>query len=643
MRSKPKPRAVLAKCFLALAITGSPAAALSQSAATSAASTSTGTQTTVSPPAAAPTKRQIDAADAAYLAGARFLDRHNVTAAEAQFEKAAALNPANHEYAVAATVAREHRVTYLVQQAGKARLMGQTDKAEALLAEALALDPQNSIVRQHTAPVPLPAIFHPEIEPWIQQGPAVAGPITLLPNPGTRTIHSRGDVREVVRQVVAAYGIRPVFDDSVVRQDIRLDLDDVSYREATAIVFEMAHSFAVPVDSKSILVIKDTAENRRRYERQLQETIYVPALPPEQMNELKTVVSSVFDIKQASIQNGSGTLVLRAPQETLTAVNLTLADLLDGGAEVLLDLNLYEVDRTHTRNIGVQLPQQIGIYSAEGAARDLVAANQSLVNQAIAQGLIPANASDITIALALISSGLVQSTLFSSTIGFFGGGLTLSGVTATPNTSLHLALNSSDTRALDNLQLRIGDRQTGTFRAGTRYPITTGVYTSGLSGTPSQLAGVTINGVSAASLVSQSSSVSIPQIQYEDLGLTLKATPTVQKSGMVTLHLDLKIEALAGTMLNNIPVLANRQYVSDVTLHAGETALLASSLTEQEAAAVSGLPGIGELPGFQTAAAVETTESDSSELVLLITPHIVRRRSNVIAGPRIALNLPRTD
>ena len=101
----------------------------------------------------------------------------------------------------------------------------------------------------------------------------------------------------------------------------------------------------------------------------------------------------------------AATLVIRAPEETLTYVNLTLADLIDGGSEVMIELQLYAVDRTNQRNIGAQLPQQIGIYNVASAAQSLVNANQTLVNQAIAQGLIPAGASNITIALALIASG----------------------------------------------------------------------------------------------------------------------------------------------------------------------------------------------------------------------------------------------
>ncbi|WP_263366178.1 type II secretion system protein GspD [Edaphobacter bradus] len=639
MASKPQPRAPLAIQMIAFAMTGVSTLVPAQTPAPGTGSTQ---QAVASSSRPAPGKRQIAAAEDAYLAGARLLDRNDLAGAEARFEKAATLNPDNQDYALAASLAREHRVTELVQQAGKARLLGESKKAEALLAAARALDPQNSIVAQHLSSSPAPPAFNPEIQSLPQHGPAIAGPVRLMPGPGTSSFNIRGDSRDVVRQVMAAYGIRAVFDDSVQRQDLRFDLDDSHYQQATQIVLKMAGLFAVPLDPHSALVIKDTTENRQRFERQLQETIYIPSLTPEQMSELSNMVRTVFDVKQPTVLNGSGTLLIRAPEETLNAVNVTLADLIDGGGEVLLDINLYSVDRTRQRSIGIQFPQQIGFYSVESAAHDLVTANQSLVNQAISQGLIPANASDITIALALISSGLVQSTLLSSTIGLFGGGLTLGGVTMPP-TNLHLALSSSDTRALDNIQLRVGYKQTGTFRAGTRYPVTTGIYSSGATPTVSQLAGVTINGISATSLLSQVSSVSVPQIQYEDLGLTLKATPVVQRSGRIAMHLDLKIEALAGTSLNNIPILASRQYVSDVTVRDGETALIASSLTKQESAAVNGLPGLGELPGFQTVTAIKTTDSDTSELVLLITPHVVRHRGNTAAGPRIALNLPGSD
>jgi general secretion pathway protein D len=594
----------------------------------------------VKPAANPPSKHQTEAAETAYLSGARLLDRKDLGGAETAFTKATRLDPANRDYALALTLTHQRHVAELVQQAGKARLLGQNEKADTLLAEARLLDPQNEIASQTVDPGILPKVFHPEIEPWIREAPELAGPVTLLPDAGMKSFHLHADQQEVLKQVFAAYGIRPVFDESVGRQDLRFDLEDTPYQQAVPILLGMVHFIAVPLDPKSVLVAKDTPENRQRLERQLQETIFIPGMTNEQMDELGNVVKNVFDVKQITVEKGSGNLVIRAPEQTLTYVNLTLADLIDGGSQVMIELKLYSADRTNQRNIGAQLPQQIGIYSVSGAANDLVNANQSLVNQAISQGLIPANSSNIVIALALVASGLVQSTLLSSTLGFFGGGLTQTGVTINQNPTFNLALNSSDTRALDDIQVRVGDRQTATFRLGERYPITTSTYTNGLTGNSSALAGVSINGVSVSSLLNSSTTTTIPQIEYQDLGLTLKATPSVQRSGAISMHLDLKIDALSGTSLSNIPVLNSEQFASDVTVNDGDTALLVSTLTRSQSAAISGSPGLGELPGFQTLTADTTTNTDSSELILLVTPRVTRLRSHIAAGPRIAVNLP---
>ena len=104
------------------------------------------------------------------------------------------------------------------------------------------------------------------------------------------------------------------------------------------------------------------------------------------------------------------------------------------------------------------------------------------------------------------------------------------------------------------------------------------------------------------------------------------------------MHLDIKIEALTGSALNNIPVIASRQFASDVTVAEGQTALMLSSLTKTESTAISGIPGISELPGFQTVTADNLREVDSSELILLITPRLVRHRANLVVGPRIPVS-----
>lgn len=610
-------------------------------------------------------KHQVRAAQDAYAAGAKRLEHDDLAGAERDFARALQLDPGNTSYAIAVSVAREHRLTELVQQSGKARLDGNPARAETLLAEARAIDPTNPIVVQHGIPATTQAAQTGGVsrnskdqdlsitpltdrtrllstgsgdEPWKPALPGLAGPLQLKPTQTMRDFHLRGNTQDVLRQVADAYGIRASFDESVERKELRFDIENVDYTQAMAILMKMAHVFAVPVDETSILIAKDDTPNRQRLERLMEETIYAAGYTPEQMAELGNLMRNVFAIKDVVVEASLQTVTVRAPADVLGPMNRTIQDLIDGGGEVMVEVKLYEVDTTRMRNIGATIPTQAGIYNVEAAATSIVNSNQTLVQQAIAQGFVSATASNIEIALALIGSGLVQSSLLSSTVGFFGHGLTQTGITASTNTSFSLAYDSSDTRTLDDVQMQLADHQPGTFREGTKYPIVTSTYSTGLSTAASSLGNTQINGVSVASLLSQfsggASSATIPQVTYEDLGVTLKATPIMQKSGRINLNLDMKIEALAGGTLNGNPILASRQISSDITVADGESAMMVSYLTRNETAAVTGVPGLSELPGFQ-APVEQNAEKDSGQLIVLVTPHVIRRRSNLIAGPRI--------
>jgi len=576
-------------------------------------------------------------AEHAYIEGARLLERNDREAAERQFQLASSLAPDNRDYALAVTSIREGRVVELIHRAGKARIEGHAIEAEALLAQARKIDPDNPLLAQH--PNPNEPVKSSKVDSWILDGPRLAGPIELKPAPGLKSFHIHSSLPEALRQLAAAYGLKVVVDSTVPQQQVKFDLEDVTYAQAIRVLSQMGTVFTVPLTEDSFFVAVDNQESRNKYQHQVQETIYAAGMTNEQLAELGNMIRSVFEVKQVTVQNSFGTLVVRAPADTLEALNLTLRDLLEGNAEVMIDLKLYSVDKTSTRNIGVSLPSQAGAFSLAGEAQSLVASNQSLINQAIAQGLVPAGTSDIEIVLALIKAGLITSPLISGLLATVGGGISTAGIYSTTTSSLNFALNSSDTRALDEIQLRVGDRQSATFRAGSKYPITQSTYSTTSAATTSSLAGATVNGVSVASLLNAATTATTPQIQYEDLGLTLKATPTIQKSGLVSLHLDLKIESLAGGTNDNIPILTNSSLTSDITVADGTTAFLVSNMNKSQSAAVTGVPGLSDLPGFQSTPDLLRT-TDVGELLMVITPHLVRKRSNDTAGPVIPINVP---
>lgn len=601
-----------------------------------------------------PSSKLLHDADDAYLRGAKALDRKDLLEADRLFARAHDLNPQNRDYAIALAVVREHRLTDLVQRAARAHQQGHDTEADQLLAQAREIDPQNAVVRQHFAPDGSLAAFpagDTDQADTLRAGRAgdaatLGGAIELTPRAGVQSFHLRGSAHDLLSNVASAFGLRANITDSIsTAPGLHLDIDNADFPNALRAVETLTHSFSVPLLPTELLFAKDNPELRAQYQPLIEETLYLPGTSQADLTEYANMARSVFNLRVVNAIANSGSLVLRGDEDTLSHVNATFADLVDGGADVLLDLTIYEVDRSHITNLGAQLPGSIGAFPVAATAQNLINANQSLISEAVANNLITLTGNAYTDALTelefLLASGTVSSAQFTGLLGVFGhyAGLPLAGVFLGSSTTLNASLTSSDVRLLDTIQLRVGDKEDGQFRAGTRYPIETGIYSSSLSsGISSAVAGLSINGTSVSSLLSQylgSSSVSVPQVQFEDLGLTLKATPRVERTGEVSLKLDLKIETLGSGAINTLPILNNRQLLSTVTIPRGQTAIIASAVSNSELRAIQGLPFLSEIPGFQSTN--KSTEKDTSELVLTLTPHLVRNKNFHVTSRRLLL------
>ncbi len=585
------------------------------------------------PPQRPPSARERREGEMVYLAGAKALNHEDFKTAEKDFESAVELVPGNPQYQAALEIARQHQVTALVQAADKAKLLGRSDEARTDLIEAFHLDPNNPMVAQHIDEIAHDAV--PDIGQHYAEADAARAPIELAAAQTRRSFHLHTNANDLLRQVLAAYGVTAALDSSVKNQSVRFDADDVDFNEAARMVKLVTKTFFVPLDPSRVLVAEDTKDNRTRYERLAVETVYFPGLTPTEISDMGNVARNLFDAQQTTVSPGNSTLTVRAPVGKMAVLNSTFAEMLDGRSEIQLEVRLYSIAKTRALNIGVQLPQQTTVFNVPSELNSFLANNQSLVQQIISSGL--ASSGDFAaIAAIIIASGAATGSILSQPFGVFGGGNTLTGVTISGATA-NLSLNSSDTRSLDNITLRLLDQEESTIRSGTHYPIITSTY-SNLAGSTLAIPGLSSAGISSAlaglgigGTALSTTSQTLPQVQYEDLGLTLKVKPYVQKQRDVTLNLDLKIDSLSGTTLNGNPVLDNQQYTSIITLPEGESALVVSAMSKQQSRAVSGVPGLSDLPGFQSTTNNQT-ENDVSDLLILVTPHIVREAHKQEAG-----------
>jgi len=124
-----------------------------------------------------------------------------------------------------------------------------------------------------------------------------------------------------------------------------------------------------------------------------------------------------------------------------------------------------------------------------------------------------------------------------------------------------------------------------------------------------------------------------PGSEFIDLGVKVKATPTLHPNRDVTLQLEFEIRALSGTSLNGIPIISNRTLSQTIRLKEDETSLIGGLLDDEETRAITGLPGFANLPGLGYAFSNHNNTHNETEFLIAVTPR--RLRSPVRQGGTI--------
>jgi type II secretory pathway component GspD/PulD (secretin) len=149
-------------------------------------------------------------------------------------------------------------------------------------------------------------------------------------------------------------------------------------------------------------------------------------------------------------------------------------------------------------------------------------------------------------------------------------------------------------------------------RLGSRYPIINATFSP-----------ISNSNALTQVLANQSFVAPFPSFTYEDLGLTVKATPQVMADRTVTLKIELQVKSLTGQAINGVPVISNREFTGTMSLMDAQPAMVAGYITKSEQKTLTGIPGIAFIPGLGHATSNRSTEYTDDELLVMITPYIV--------------------
>jgi general secretion pathway protein D len=448
--------------------------------------------------------------------------------------------------------------------------------------------------------------------------------LVIKPADARHDIHFSGDSRALITAVASSYGLNVVFDDSVPSRHVRFDIENADFATALRAASDATKTFSVALEDNVILTALDNAENHRMFDRMGMRSFYIPnASSPTDMNEFVNALRTMFEFKFIMLNASTSTITVRGPITALAEATEFMQHLNAAPPEVLFDLQLVEVDRTYSSNIGVHLPNNFNLYNIPAAALTALGGQniQQLINQLISSGGINQAGNQTISQLLQQLEGQGGSGIFSQPLATFGGGLTLMGLSL-DQLSAALSLSESSTQTIDHVTLRASQQKEATFKLGSRYPVMNASFSP--IANSSAITGV---------LQNQSYTAPFPSINYEDLGLTLKAKPLVHNNSDVAVDLSVQVRALGSTQVNGVPIITEREYTGGILLKDGEMAVVAGMLSTSDQTSVDGLPTFAQIPGFGVLASQHSHQTEDNELMILLTPHVIRAPERSDAPP----------
>jgi general secretion pathway protein D len=527
----------------------------------------------------------------AYKRGERAEATKNFETAMTEFKAALDKDPGNIEFQLKYDQAR-YNAAFQHFEAGR-RAMDQEDypTAKAEYTRVLEIDPTHVLANQELKRVDalLDAKARGAVEPEIQYDqmrqasrtdpsvrsqlePKVTGPIS---------VHMNQDSRAAYESLAQVAGFNVIFDPDFRGNRINIDLEKVDVFEALDILSLQTRNFWKPVNKSTILVSPDNQTKRRDYDDLILKTVYLSnSVTSTEITEAITALRTLLNMRYLAQSTAMNAIIMRDTADRIAIAEKIIEDLDKAKPEVLVDATVLEVDRSMLRQLGILPPQ--------GTSLSYIGGN---------------------VATTTGTTGGTTTTTTGSNVSTLGNLRNINSnsfaINIPPTTAQFLA-QSSKTKLVQNPQVRATDGKLASIRIGSQIPIASGSFQPafvGATGTP------------------------VVNFQFVDVGVNLDITPRVLLNREISMIVMVQIRALAGDRdVGGVtqPVLTNRQVQHEIRLVEGETNILGGIITDTESTSLNGLPGLKNIPIMKYLFAQEKKQRDQTEIIILLTPHILR-------------------
>ena len=524
------------------------------------------------------------------------------------YEKAMLEDPSDAAYQMAAKRVRFQAAMARVDTGQKLRSAGQLEEALAEFQKAYAIDPANAIAQQellrtkqmiekekspqgHASATPedrgLTPAERAQKESEEKMSRMMAAPELKPITPQISTLKMNNQpVRVLYETVGKLAGVNVVFDPEYQappgKSTFTIDLSNTTLEEALDYLAIQTKSYWKPLSSNTIFVTNDNVTKRRDYEDYVVKAFYIKnATTVQELQEISTTVRSVTEIRRAFTYAGQYAILVRGTADQVALAEKLIADLDKPKAEVVVDVYVMEANRARVRDLNAT------ITTAGGAAG---------LNIPITYGKTTTGSDGKT---------TTDSSITLKQIGSIGSG---DFSTIVPGGIIKAILTDSQTRVIQQPQVRAVELQKASLRIGDKIPYASGSFQPG------------VGTVGLNPLVST-------QFQFAEVGVNVDITPKVHGRDEVSMHVELEISNVSGRVdIGGVsqPIISQKKVVHDIRIREGEVNLLGGLLQTQDVKAVAGLPWLTELPILGRFFGTNHQENNRGELLIALVPHIVR-------------------
>ena len=289
--------------------------------------------------------------------------------------------------------------------------------------------------------------------------------------------------------------------------------------------------------------------------------------------EVQALLEAMTTIRSIYVDDTLNMVVVKGTPPEIQKATRLIAMIDRPPPEVMLDVEVLEVKRNLLLDLGMEYPNQFSLLNVPPTATSVTTPTGTTITTPSAMPLTLESLRSISASEVTINQLM-----------------------------MNLQDNTGDVRLLANPRIRVKNRVQAQIKVGERVP----VFTS--NATPTGVV---------------SSSVS-----YLDVGLDLKVKPTVMLDRDVQIQIALEVSDILNEVTGaNGAVgyqIGTRDAQTTLRLADGQTQILAGLIQDNRSRSMSGIPGLDRVPLLGWLFGDHRIDNTKTEIVLLITPHIVR-------------------